>query len=174
MKKRIDLILIEKKVVKTRAKAKAIIMAGQIFVNGNKVLKSGELHDLDSKVKVKDLNPQWVSRGSLKLLHAIKYFNIQIENLTCLDIGASTGGFTDVLLHYKALKIYAVDVGFNQLHERLKKEKKVVNIEKTNARYLDKNIINEPVDLIVCDVSFISMKKVLKPSFNFLKKRLEQ
>ena len=170
MKKRIDLILVEKNIAKTRAKAKAMIIAGQIFIDDQPVIKSGEIHHLDSIVTVKNLSPQWVSRGAVKLICAIKHFNIQIENLTCLDIGASTGGFTDALLSYKATKIFAVDVGSNQLHERLKREKKVINIEKTNARYLDKNIINEPIDLVVCDVSFISMKKVLEPSLNLLKK----
>ena len=170
MKKRIDLILLEKNIAETQEKAKAMIMAGQIFIYSQLVIKSGEIHHVDSKVTIKSLNSQWVSRGALKLIFAIKNFNIQIENSICLDIGASTGGFTDVLLNYKAKKIFAVDVGFNQLHERLKREKKVVNLEKKNAKYLDKNIINEPIDLVVCDVSFISMKKVLKPSLNFLKK----
>jgi len=170
MKKRIDLILVEKNIAENLTKAKAMIMAGQIFVNYKLVKKSGEIHNYHSVVKVKDLNSRWVSRGSLKLIFALKKFNINIENSICLDIGASTGGFTDVLLYYKAKKIFAVDVGLNQLHERLKKEKKVINLEKINAKYLDKNIINEPIDLIVCDVSFISVKKVLKPSIKFLKK----
>ena len=89
--------------------------------------------------------------------------------MTCLDIGASTGGFTEVLLHFNAKKIFAVDVGLNQLHEKLKKEKKVINLSKTNARYLDKSIINETIDIIVCDASFISLKKVIKPALSFLK-----
>jgi len=169
MKKRIDLILVEKNIAENLTKAKAMIMAGQIFVNSQLVKKSGEIYRCDSKITVKRLTPRWVSRGALKLIHAIKYFNIQIENFTCLDIGASTGGFTDVLLNYKAAKIFAVDVGFNQLHERLKKEQKIINIEKKNAKYLNKKIINEPIDLIVCDVSFISIKEVLKPSLIFLK-----
>ena len=170
MKKRIDLILVEKNIAENQAKAQAMIMAGQVFVNYQLVKKSGEIHNLHSKVTVKNLNSKWVSRGALKLIFAINNFNIQIENSICLDIGASTGGFTDVLLNYKAKKIFAVDVGYNQLHERLKKEKKVINLEKKNAKYLDKNIINEPIDLVVCDVSFISLKKVLKPSLKFIKK----
>ena len=170
MKERIDLILVEKNLAETQEKAKAMIMAGQIFVDSQLVIKSGETHHVDSKVTVKSLHSPWVSRGALKLIHAIKHFNIQIENLICLDIGASKGGFTQVLLNCKAKKIFAVDVGSNQLHERLKRDNKVINLEKKNARYLDKKIINEPIDLLVCDVSFISMKKVLKPSLKFLKK----
>jgi len=169
MKKRIDLLLVEKNLVKTRAKGQAMIMAGQVSINGNIIKKSGELHNVESEIFIKKLNPQWVSRGAYKLLHAINYFDVHVEDLVCLDIGASTGGFTDVLLHYKAKKIYAVDVGTNQLHEKLKYDSKVINIEKTNARYLDKSIIDENIDLIVCDASFISLKKVLKNSFTFLK-----
>ena len=162
-------ILVNKNIAETRTKAQAMIIAGQIFVDGKLVKKSGEIYNFFSKIKVKNLQPQWVSRGALKIIHAIKHFNINIEDLICLDIGASTGGFTDVLLSYKAKKIYAVDVGHNQLHEKLKTEKRVINIEKTNARYLDKSIINEPIDILVCDVSFISLKKILKPSLKLLK-----
>ena len=140
------------------------------ILSGKLAKKSGELYKSDTKLNVKNLNPKWSSRGAIKLIHAIKYFNFYIENLTCLDIGASTGGFTDVLLNYKAKKIFAVDVGTNQLHEKLKKEEKIINLEKTNARYLNKDIINEPIDLIVCDVSFISLKKVIEPALNLLKK----
>ena len=170
MKKRIDIILFERKLAETRSKASAMIMAGQVFVNDILVKKSGELHFFDSKIKINDLNPRWVSRGGIKLFHAIKHFNINIKNLTCLDIGASTGGFTDVLLSFKAKKIYAIDVGFNQLHEKLKFNERVINIEKTNARLLSKDYIKEEIDLIVCDASFISIKKVLNPSLAFLKK----
>jgi len=170
MRKRIDLILVEKKIVETRNKAQAMIMAGQIIADGQKVIKSGELHNFDSDIKIINLSSKWVSRGGQKLSHAIKHFDIKIKDFNCLDIGASTGGFTDVLLNNEAKKIFAVDVGFNQLHEKIKKNKKVINIEKTNARYLDRNIINEYIDLIVCDASFISIKKVLKSSLNFLKK----
>ena len=170
MKKRIDLILAEKKIAETRSKAQAMIMAGQIFVNNKKVFKSGEVFDLNADIICKSLQPQWVSRGAIKLLHAIKYFNIDVSDLKCLDLGASTGGFTEVLLKKKADKIYSVDVGTNQLHERLISNKKIINIPKTNARYLTKQILPELLDIIVCDVSFISMKKVIKPSLCFLEK----
>ena len=171
MKKRIDLLLVEKYHVESRTKAQAMIMAGQVFVVGKKVKKSGEIIESDSSISIVNLHPQWVSRGALKLIHAIEYFNLQVKNLICLDIGASTGGFTEVLLKNKAKKIYAVDVGTNQIHESLKKQEKIISLEKTNARYLNKKMIPDIIDLIVCDSSFISLKKVLKPSLAFLNKK---
>ena len=158
----------EKNLIETRSKAQAMIMAGQIFVNDNIVKKSGETFEINSVIKIKNLNKEWVSRGAIKLLHAINYFDINIDNKVCLDLGASTGGFSQVLLKNNAKKIYAVDVGSNQLHEILKKEEKITSIEKTNARYLDKKIILEKIDFIVCDVSFISMKKVLQPNIDLM------
>ena len=171
MKKRIDLILVDKKIAETRTKAQAMIMAGQIFINNNKVSKSGEIHNSNVDIVYKSLHPQWVSRGAFKLLHAIDHFNVNVANLKCLDLGASTGGFTEVLLKKNAIKIYCVDVGTNQLHEKIQSNNKVINIPKTNARYLTKEIIPEIVDIIVCDVSFISMKKVIEPSLSFLEKK---
>ena len=171
MKKRADLLLVEKKIADSRTKAQSMIMAGQIFVDGKKILKSGDFIQENLEITIKNLAPKWVSRGAYKILHALKYFDIQVENLTCLDLGASTGGFSEVLLSEKVKKIYAVDVGTNQLHEKLKKQKKILNISKTNARYLDSTIIPEIIDLIVCDVSFISMKKVIEPSLIFLDKK---
>jgi len=164
LKKRVDLLLVDKNIVESRTKAKAMIMAGQISINGKKVLKSGETYEEDVNIHVTKLHPQWVSRGALKLCHAIQNFNIEIANLVCLDLGASTGGFTEVLLSKNVKKIYAVDVGSNQLHEKLKKDSRIVNLSKTNARYLNKDIIHDIIDIIVCDVSFISMKKVIQPS----------
>ena len=170
MKKRADLLLVYKKITQSRTKARAMIMAGQISINGKKVLKSGELYEIDVDIVKADLHPQWVSRGALKLLHALNHFNIDIKNSICLDLGASTGGFTEVLLSKKTKKIYAVDVGTNQLHEKLRKQAKVINISKTNARYLNNNIIHDKINVIVCDVSFISMKKVIEPCLQFLEK----
>ena len=172
MKKRADLLLIEKKIVETRTKAQAMIMAGQIFINGKKVIKSGELYNSSVNIVSNNLHPDWVSRGALKLLHAFDYFKIDATDFKCLDIGASTGGFTEVLLSKKVKKVYSVDVGTNQLHEKLIKNSKVINIPKTNARYLNKDIIPDLVDIIVCDVSFISMKKVIEPSLLFLEKKI--
>ena len=171
MKKRADLLIVEKFLAESRTKAQTLIAEGQIFINGNKVLKNGELHDLDVDIISKESRPAWVSRGALKLLHALDYFKIDVSNFNCLDIGASTGGFTEVLLSKKVKKVYCVDVGSNQLHNKLINNSKVINLPKTNARYLTENIIPELVNLIVCDVSFISMKKVIKPSLNFLEKK---
>lgn len=171
MKKRIDLILLEKKIAITRSKAQAMIMDGKIFINNIKVLKNSEMYNSDVEVISKNLHPDWVSRGAIKLLHALDYFNIDVTDLKCLDLGASTGGFTEVLLSKNASKIYSVDVGTNQLHEKLKNNAKIINIPNTNARYLSKQIFPDFLDVIVCDVSFISMKKVIEPSLIFLEKK---
>jgi len=171
LKKRADLLLVDKKIAESRTKAQAMIMAGQISINGKKILKSGETHEENVSIISTKLHPQWVSRGALKLSFAIENFNIETSNLICLDLGASTGGFTEVLLSKKAEKIYAVDVGSNQLHEKLKNDPRIINIPKTNARYLNKNIIKDIIDIIVCDVSFISMQKVIQPSLQFLNKK---
>ena len=168
MKKRADLLVIDNKIVESRNKAQAMIMAGQIYINGKKVLKSGELYDVNSKIICKSLHPEWVSRGAIKLLHALEFFKINVKDFVCLDLGASTGGFTEVLLSKEVKKIYCVDVGKNQLHEKLNSNSKVINLSKINARYLNNDIINDKINIIVCDVSFISMKKVIEPSLNFL------
>ena len=168
-KKRLDQILVERGSAGTRAKAQAIIMSGEVYVEGKQVLKSGLSFLENSKIIIKDKNKEWVSRGSYKLLKALEYFDINIENKICLDLGSSTGGFTHVLLSKKAKKIYAVDVGTNQLHEKLLNEKKIISIEKTNARYLNRKLITDNIDVIVCDVSFISVKKIIKPNLCFLK-----
>ena len=167
-KKRIDQILVEKKIVESRSKAQAMIMAGQIFVDKKIIKKSGELFNDNIIINIKDLHPQWVSRGAFKILHALEKFNIKVDNKICLDLGASTGGFTQVLLKNGAKKIYSVDVGTNQLNEKLLNEKKIVNLQKTNARYISSKEINDRIDILVCDVSFISMKKVMEPSLKFL------
>jgi len=169
IKKRIDQLLVDKKIAETRTKAKAMVMAGQIFVNQKKIKKSGEMFEEDVNIFSKRISNEWVSRGAYKLIECINFFKINIKDKICLDIGASTGGFTQVLLKKGAKKIYSVDVGKNQLHEKLIREKKVINIEKQNARYLNNAIIKDEIDIIVCDVSFISMKKVIEPNLKFLK-----
>ena len=161
-KERVDTLLVKYNLSETRSKAQAMIMAGQVFVEDKKIIKSSETYLEGTKFKIQELHPEWVSRGALKLLHAINYFNIKIKNKICLDIGSSTGGFSQVLLKNEAKKIYSIDVGKNQLHEKLRNEKKIISIEKTNARYVDKRLIKDKIDLMVCDVSFISMKIVLK------------
>ena len=171
MKKRADLLIVDKRLAESRTKAQSLIAEGQIFINGNKVVKNGDLYDSDVCIVSKKSHRTWVSRGALKLLHALNHFKIDVTDFNCLDIGASTGGFTEVLLSKNVKKVYCVDVGSNQLHNKLINNSKVLNLPQTNARYLTKNIIPELVDLIVCDVSFISMKKVIKPSMIFLEKK---
>ena len=170
---RLDQLLVNNKFVSSKNKAQSIIMAGQVLVNGKIVTKSGHTFEEKSEIIIKKLHPTWVSRGALKLLEAIDFFNINIFDKVCLDLGSSTGGFTQVLLKNKAKKIFAVDVGTNQLHEKLKKEESIISIENFNAKYLTNSIINEKVDLLVCDVSFISLKKVIYPNLKLLSNNAE-
>ena len=167
---RLDQILFDRKLAESKSKAQAMIMAGQVFVEGKVINKSGYNIKPDAKIKIKDIGPEWVSRGAYKLIKALDENNIKVDNKICMDLGASTGWFTEVLVKRNANKVFAVDVGTNQLHEKLKKMKEIVNIEKTNARYLTKDLITEFIELLVCDVSFISLKKVILPCLNFLKK----
>jgi len=148
-----------------------MIMAGQVFVEGIRIDKSGFNINLDAAIEIKNLGPKWVSRGAIKLIKALDAHNIQVRDKICIDLGSSTGGFTDVLIQRGAKKIYAVDVGTNQLHEKLKKNTKIISLEKTNARYLTKEIISELIEILVCDVSFISLKKVIVPNLNLLKNK---
>ena len=173
LKIRLDQLLVNKKLVDTKSKAQSIIMAGQVTVDDKIITKSGVNFSVDSKIIIKKLHPNWVSRGALKLLKAIEVFNIDISNKICLDIGSSTGGFSEVLLSNKAKKIFSVDVGTNQLHEKLRKEENIVSLENCNAKYLNDKIISEKIDLLVCDVSFISLKKVIYPNLNLLSKKSE-
>ena len=168
-KKRLDQILVDRNLVESRSKAQAMIMAGQIYVEGTLINKSGFGIKIDALIEIKNLGPKWVSRGALKLIKAIETYNIEIKNKICLDLGSSTGGFTDVLINKNAQKVYAVDVGTNQLHEKLKKNNKVISLEQTNARYLNKELFAELIEVLVCDVSFISLKKVISPNLNLLK-----
>ena len=162
--------MVETKIAETRNKAQAMIMAGQVYINGKKIIKSSELYRIEDIIKIKSLHPKWVSRGALKLLHILNHFNFEIKDYKCLDIGASTGGFTQVLLSKGVDKIYCVDVGKNQLHEKLINNPKVINLPKTNARYLSKEIVKDKINILVCDVSFISLKKVIEPSLKLLEK----
>jgi len=167
---RLDQILFDRKLAESKSKAQAMIMAGQVCVEDKVINKSGYNINPDAKIKIKDIGPEWVSRGAYKLIKALDENNIKVDNKTCMDLGASTGGFTEVLVKRNAKKVFAVDVGTNQLHEKLKKMKEIINMEKTNARYLTKDLITEFIELLVCDVSFISLKKVILPCLNFLKK----
>ncbi len=168
-KERIDKLLVEKGFVKSRERAKALIMAGKVFVNGQRVDKAGTLVPVDASVEVKGEDIPYVSRGGLKLETAIKEFGLKVDNFVCLDIGASTGGFTDCLLQHGASKVYAVDVGTGQLDWKLRNDPRVVSIERFNARYLTEKEVPEKVDLVVIDVSFISLEKILPVAKQFLK-----
>jgi len=154
---------------KSREQAGSLLMSGKVFVNQKRVEKSGQQVSIDSKIDLKGKAHPWVSRGGIKLEKAILDFNLNCESVTALDIGASTGGFTDVLLANGADKVYAVDVGYGQLDWKLRQDTRVVVKEKTNARFLTNKIITDPLDAIVCDASFISLKKVLPSGLKLLK-----
>ena len=154
---------------KSREQANSLLMSGNVFVNEKRVEKPGQQVKTDSKVEIKGKTFPWVSRGGVKLEKAILEFNLNCNLIIALDIGASTGGFTDVLLSRGAKKIYAVDVGYGQLDWKLRKDERVIVKEKTNARFLTDQIIKDPLDAIVCDASFISLKKVLPPGLELLK-----
>ena len=168
-KQRLDQILFNRNLAESKTKAQAMIMAGQVFVDGKSIIKSGFNINSNAVIEIKDLGPKWVSRGATKLLTALEKNKIIVRDKICIDLGSSTGGFTDVLIQNGANKVYAVDVGTNQLHEKLKKNNRVISLEKTNARYLKKDQFEELIDIMVCDVSFISLKKVIEPNLNLLK-----
>ncbi|RUM43504.1 MAG: TlyA family rRNA (cytidine-2'-O)-methyltransferase [Desulfurobacterium sp.] len=168
-KLRLDKLLVKRGFVKSRERAKALIMAGKVLVDGKVVDKAGTSVPLDAKVEVKGEDIPYVSRGGLKLETAIKAFNLNVKGFTCLDVGASTGGFTDCLLKHGAQKVYAVDVGKGQLDWKLRNDPRVISIEGFNARYLTEREVPEKVDLVVIDVSFISLTKILPVVKQFLK-----
>jgi len=173
LNKRLDSILVDLKLVETRQKAISLIMTGNVFFGEKKIQKPGKLIKSEGYVRVKKKEFNWVSRGGVKLFDALKKFRINVKDKICLDIGCSTGGFSQVLLNSGAKKIYAVDVGYGQFDWRLRNSKKINLIEKTNARNLNKELISEYIDLVVCDVSFISMRKVIEPTKKLLNKNYE-
>ena len=146
-----------------------MLMAGIVFLDTKRLDKSGQQVPIGSNIEIKGKSHPWVSRGGLKLEKAILEFNLKCNLIIALDIGASTGGFTDVLLTKGANKVYAVDVGHGQLDWKLRQDKRVIVNEKTNARYLSSDIIKEPLDAVVCDASFISLKKIIPSGLSFLK-----
>ena len=160
MKERLDVLLVKKGFYQSRERAKASIMAGIVYVDGQKSDKAGNMIDTEAEITVKENICPYVSRGGLKLEKSMKIWPIILENTVCMDIGASTGGFTDCMLQNGASKVYAVDVGYGQLDYKLRIDPRVVNMEKCNIRYLDFDKIPEPIDFISIDVSFISLKLV--------------
>ncbi|MFW5786734.1 MAG: TlyA family RNA methyltransferase [Halanaerobiales bacterium] len=169
-KERLDILLAKKELYSSRSKAKRAIMAGKVFVNGQKIDKAGTRIEEDSEIEIKGRKIPYVSRGGLKLEKALKVFNINPENRKVIDIGASTGGFTDCLLQKGAKKVYAVDVGYGQIAWKLRKDERVEVIERTNFRYLTPEDLPVEVSLIVTDVSFISLKLIIPPALKFMKK----
>jgi 23S rRNA (cytidine1920-2'-O)/16S rRNA (cytidine1409-2'-O)-methyltransferase len=157
---RLDLLLVERGLVQSREKARALILAGQVLVQGQKIDKAGHSVSTDSKIELVE-SPKYVGRGGLKLEAALDHFRIQTAGKVCLDIGSSTGGFTDCLLQRGAARVYAIDVGTAQLDWKLRSDPRVIVNEQVNARYLDREQVPEPIDLAVCDVSFISITMIL-------------
>lgn len=168
-KKRLDIILVDLNLAQSREKARAFIMAGLVYVDNQKADKAGQLISPTADIVVRTSNNPFVSRGGLKLKKAMESFAIQLEGKTTMDIGASTGGFTDCMLQNGAKKVFAVDVGYGQLAWKLRSDSRVVNMERTNIRYVTNEQIGELLDFITVDVSFISLKLVLPVVFRLLK-----
>ncbi|MCM1114435.1 MAG: TlyA family RNA methyltransferase [Clostridium sp.] len=166
---RLDVALVEKGLAPSREKAKAIIMAGIVYVNNQKSDKAGKDITEDDVVEVRGSTLKYVSRGGLKLEKAMECFPIDLNNAICMDVGASTGGFTDCMLMNGASKVYSVDVGYGQLAWKLRTDQRVINLERTNFRYITEEQIPDKIDFASVDVSFISLKHIL-PNLNFLLK----
>jgi 23S rRNA (cytidine1920-2'-O)/16S rRNA (cytidine1409-2'-O)-methyltransferase len=166
---RLDVILVNKGLVSTRTRAEQVITTHGVLVEGILVTKPGKKYPDEVTIQLIEDEIPWVSKGAIKLLAAIEKWNLSAANETCLDIGASTGGFTEVLLHLGAKKVYAVDVGQHQLHSKLRNDNRIVNLEKTHVRELTNNLVSDIIDFLVVDVSFISLTKVLPFLHPFLK-----
>ena len=162
MKIRADQLLVSRGLAESRTRAQALIMAGAVFSGERKLAKAGEMLAEDAPLEVRGKDHPWVSRGGIKLAHGLEHFGFDVTGAVALDVGSSTGGFTDVLLSRGAAKVYAVDVGTNQLAWKLRQDPRVVVMEQTNARNLTAQQIPEPIDVVTCDASFISLSKVLE------------
>lgn len=168
MKERLDVLLIKRGLAPSREKAKAVIMAGNVFVDGQREDKAGTVFPEEVQIEVRGASLPYVSRGGLKLEKAMERFDVTVEGKVCTDVGSSTGGFTDCMLQNGASKVFAIDVGRGQLDWKLRQDARVVCMEKTNIRYVKPEDIGEPVDFSSVDVSFISLTKVLEPIRNYL------
>ena len=168
-KERLDVLLVKRNLAASREKAKAIIMTGNVFVNGQREDKAGSTFKEDVLIEVKGTPMKYVSRGGYKLEKAIELWQVPLKEKICMDVGSSTGGFTDCMLQNGAIKVYAVDVGHGQLAWKLRNDPRVVCMEKTNIRYVTPEDIGEPVDFSSIDVSFISLTKILLPAWRLLK-----
>ncbi|WP_353216127.1 TlyA family RNA methyltransferase [Sandarakinorhabdus sp.] len=167
LKTRVDLLLVARGLAESRARAQALIMAGLVYVGTAKVTKAGETVADDAEIILKGRDHPWVSRGGIKLDHGLNHVGWDVAGVTAMDVGSSTGGFTDVLLSRGAVKVYAVDSGTNQLAWKLRQDPRVVVLEQLSARLLTADHVPEPIDLIVCDASFISLIKVLPVPMGF-------
>ncbi|HTI01374.1 MAG TPA: TlyA family RNA methyltransferase [Acidisoma sp.] len=165
---RADRLLVDRGLVESIARAQALIMAGQAFHDTRRIAKAGDLLPEDASLSLKGQDHPWVSRGGLKLSHGLAHFGYPVAGRTCIDVGASTGGFTDVLLSQGAARVYAVDVGHGQLAWKLRSDDRVVVLEKTNARLITTAQIPEPLGALVCDASFIGLRAVLPAALALL------
>jgi 23S rRNA (cytidine1920-2'-O)/16S rRNA (cytidine1409-2'-O)-methyltransferase len=165
----LDQLLVARGLAESRTKAQALIMAGVVFSGEQKLTTPGAQVSEDVSIEVRGREHPWVSRGGLKLAHGLAHFRLDPKDRVCVDVGASTGGFTDVLLHHGAAKVYAVDVGYGQLADKLRKDSRVVVLERTNARHLTKEQVPEPIDAVVCDASFIGLRTVLPAAMSLAK-----
>lgn len=168
-KERLDILLVEKGIIISRERAKACIMEGKVYVEGQKVDKAGEKVSLSANIEYRGETLKYVSRGGLKLEKAMNSYNISLKDKVCMDIGASTGGFTDCMLQNGAKKVFSVDVGYGQFAWKLRTDERVVCMERTNIRYVTLEDIGEPLDFASIDVSFISLKKIMPATLNLLK-----
>lgn len=169
MKERLDVLLVKRGLAVSREKAKAVIMAGIVYVENQKEDKAGSMFPDTVKIEVRGNTLKYVSRGGLKLEKAMTHFGVTLDKKVCMDVGASTGGFTDCMLQNGAVKVYAIDVGHGQLDWKLRNDERVVCMEKTNIRYVVPEDLQEPADFSSIDVSFISLTKVLLPVYHLLK-----
>ena len=166
-KPRADQLLVDRGLVESRAKAQALILTGLVFSGERKIEKAGQALPADAPLEVRGREHPWVSRGGIKLAHGLDHFGWDVAGAVAIDVGSSTGGFTDVLLQRGAARVFAIDSGTNQLAWKLRQDPRVIVHEQTNARYLTSEIVTEPVGIIVCDASFIGLAKVLDTALGF-------
>ncbi len=172
-KERLDVLLVKRNLAESREKAKAYIMAGNVFVDGVREDKAGSSFEETVQIEVKGLAMKYVSRGGFKLEKAVEQFGVNLSGKTCMDVGSSTGGFTDCMLQNGAVKVFAIDVGTNQLAWKLRTDERVVSMEKTNIRYVTPEDIGQPVEFVSIDVAFISLSKVLGPVYELMAETAE-
>ncbi len=173
MKFRLDRLLVEKGIAPSRERAQALIIEGKVLVDGMPVLKAGTLIRQEAQIELRGGDIPYVSRGGIKLEEAIRHFNITMREKIAMDVGSSTGGFTDCMLQHGASKVYCIDVGYGQLAWKLRQDPRVVLLERTNIRHLEKSRIPDEIDIATIDVSFISLKKVVPCVLKFLKENGE-